>query len=48
QVGVYETVVDASDKPVRFYVDYSICPKPRVDNCWVTVEGHTPETKTNS
>ncbi|MBF0229014.1 MAG: hypothetical protein HQK63_05400 [Desulfamplus sp.] len=48
QDGVYETVLDASDKPVRFYADYSICPKPRVDNCWVTVEGHTPETKTNS
>ncbi|MBF0242734.1 MAG: hypothetical protein HQK64_09720 [Desulfamplus sp.] len=47
QDGVYETVLDASDKPVRFYADYSICPKPRVDNCWVTVEGHTPKTKTN-
>ncbi|MBF0229016.1 MAG: hypothetical protein HQK63_05410 [Desulfamplus sp.] len=48
QDGVYETVLDASDKLIRFYADYSICPKPRVDNCWVTVEEHTPETKTNS
>ncbi|MBF0229012.1 MAG: hypothetical protein HQK63_05390 [Desulfamplus sp.] len=48
QDGVYETVLDASDKLIRFYTDYSICPKPRVDNCWVTVEGHTPETRTNS
>ncbi|MBF0230576.1 MAG: hypothetical protein HQK63_13485 [Desulfamplus sp.] len=48
QDGVYETVLDASDKPVRFYADYSQCPKPRVDNCWVTVEEHTPETRTNS
>ncbi|MBF0234749.1 MAG: hypothetical protein HQK65_17180 [Desulfamplus sp.] len=45
--GVYETVLDSSDTPVRFHADYSECPKPRVDKCWVTVEGHTPATKQN-
>ncbi len=42
KTGPYETVHDTSDNPIRFHADYSNCPTPRVDNCWPTVEGHTP------
>ncbi|SLM30812.1 hypothetical protein MTBBW1_2450002 [Desulfamplus magnetovallimortis] len=42
KTGLYETVRDISGNPVRFYVDYSDCPYPRVDKCWPAVQGHTP------
>ncbi|MEA1962326.1 MAG: two-component regulator propeller domain-containing protein, partial [Bacillota bacterium] len=43
--GVYETVYDASDNPVRFHADYSDCPNPWADDCWPVVEGHIPAVK---
>ncbi|SLM30810.1 exported hypothetical protein [Desulfamplus magnetovallimortis] len=41
----FETVNDTSGNPVRFDVDYTHCPNPRVDQCWPTVKGHTPAYK---
>ena len=40
--GAYETVYDTFNNPVRFYADFSDCPNPRVENCWPSVDGHTP------
>ena len=40
--GIYETVYDASDNPIRYYADYTNCPNPWADDCWPDVEGHTP------
>lgn len=48
KTGIYETVRDVSDNPVRFYADYSECPNPRVANCWPKVEGHTPAFRQDS
>ncbi len=45
KTGVYETVYDASGNPVRFNADYTECPNPWADDCWPTVEGHTPAVK---
>ncbi|MBF0230990.1 MAG: hypothetical protein HQK63_15585, partial [Desulfamplus sp.] len=43
--GVYETVLDSSDNPVRFYADYSNCQNPMRDDCWPNVVGHLPADK---
>ncbi|MBF0234457.1 MAG: hypothetical protein HQK65_15660, partial [Desulfamplus sp.] len=42
KTGPYETVRDTLNSPVRFYVDYTDCLIPRVENCWPSVQGHTP------
>ncbi|MBF0235794.1 MAG: hypothetical protein HQK65_22565, partial [Desulfamplus sp.] len=43
--GSYETVLDLSNKPVRFPVDYNQCEDPRLQNCWPEIEGHSPHTR---
>ncbi len=42
KTGPYETVLDLTNRPIRFNVDYTNCSNPNVEGCWPEVEGHMP------